>query len=168
MKHSFSYFLSFALFVSLFPLSTMGQAPSQDRLALEKAELTRPVLKGLDHGKKLGGRLPNGYRAVVSNSQRDEIYDVQKDYAHLIELLKLRIALLERERDQKVDALLTKEQVATIRKERGMLHSERQNQKAGTATSDAEPAAAPPATPPAAEQETAAPPVAEPTATAEE
>lgn len=96
-----------------------------DRLPLEKADRDRPTMKDLEHGKKIIGRLPNGYRSVVTNSQRDEIYRIQKDYADIVELLKLRIKLMERERDRKIDALLNEDQAAKIRKDLGVLESEK-------------------------------------------
>ncbi len=111
------------------PATNAADKPLPERLPLEKAELGRPTMKDLDHGKKLTGRLPNGYRNVVTSSQRDQIYAIQKEYTNLIELLKLRIKLMEMERDQKIDALLTKEQAAMIRKDLGVLESEKHLQR---------------------------------------
>jgi hypothetical protein len=103
--------------------------PTNERLQLEKTERDRPVTNGLKIEKKLTGRLPNGYRNVVNNKQRDDIYAIQKDYAESIELLKIRIELLEQERDKQVDAVLTSEQVQKIKQTNGVLESEKRLQK---------------------------------------
>jgi hypothetical protein len=104
---------------------TVTPPPKRERLQLEKTELERPVTKGLNIEKKLSSRLPNGYRNIVTDKQRNDIYAIQKDYAEIIELLKIRIILLERECDQQVDALLTSDQVPKIRQLNGILESEK-------------------------------------------
>ncbi|MDR3197033.1 MAG: hypothetical protein LBU34_04100 [Planctomycetaceae bacterium] len=103
--------------------------PANTRLQLEKAELGNPAMNGLKVEKKLTGRLPNGYRNIVTNKQRDDIYSIQKEYAELIELLKIRIELLEQEKAQQVDALLTSDQVQKIKEANGALESEKLLQK---------------------------------------
>ncbi|MDR0337193.1 MAG: hypothetical protein LBI18_08900 [Planctomycetaceae bacterium] len=103
--------------------------PANTRLQLEKAEQGTPVTNGLNINKKITGRLPNGYRNVVTNQQRDEMYSIQKEYFELIELLKIRIELLEQESAQQVDALLTPDQVQKIKDANGALESEKLSQK---------------------------------------
>ncbi|MDR2441403.1 MAG: hypothetical protein LBE12_18740 [Planctomycetaceae bacterium] len=114
------------------PKTPTLKTPTNERLQLEKTELERPVTKGLNIEKKLSGRLPTGYRNVVTKKQRDDIYAIQKNYAELIELLKIRIVLLEQECDQQVDALLTSDQVQKIRQMNGILESEKYWQKKET------------------------------------
>ncbi|MDR0705089.1 MAG: hypothetical protein LBF88_08880 [Planctomycetaceae bacterium] len=109
--------------------SDVAAKPVGTRLKLEKAEQERPVMNGLKNEKKLTGRLPNGYRNIVSNKQRDDIYSIQKEYNELIELLKLRIELLEQESAQQVDALLDADQVQKIKAANGALESEKLLQK---------------------------------------
>ncbi|MDR1268615.1 MAG: hypothetical protein LBK82_03730 [Planctomycetaceae bacterium] len=100
--------------------------PSNTRLQLEKAEQGSPAMNGLKVDKKITGRLPNGYRNIVSdNKQRDKMYSVQKEYIELIELLKIRIELLEWESALQVDALLTSDQVQKVKETNGALESER-------------------------------------------
>lgn len=94
------------------------------RLAVETLEKGAAVSKGLKVEKKLTTRLPNGYRTVVSTSQKEDIYALQKEYGELIELLKLRIALLESELHGKIDSLLDEDQKKTLR-EKGSLISEK-------------------------------------------
>ena len=117
MKH-----LSIAVvFLFLFSLS----ATAQDRIGVEQADKDRDVYKGLTVGKKFTGRLPNGYKEVVSNSQREEIYKIQKEYFETVELLKARIELLESERNLKIDGLLNGEQRTKLKTILGNLESEK-------------------------------------------
>ncbi|MGL4594531.1 MAG: hypothetical protein ACRCUY_07375 [Thermoguttaceae bacterium] len=102
---------------------------AEERLPIEKTAKDSPVMKNLQLDKKISGRLPDGYRVVITDSQRDEIYKIQIEYAEIIELLKLRIRLLEAERDQKVDDILTAEQAAKIRSTLGVLESEKKGQE---------------------------------------
>lgn len=104
-------------------------APATERFALEQADRDRPVMTDITITKKITGRLPSGYKAVITSTQRDEIYKVQKEYNELIELLKLRIELMEKERDHRVDALLDAEQVEKLRQTRGSLESEKEKKK---------------------------------------
>lgn len=100
-----------------------------NRLRAEHAELNSPVMQGLQIDKEFSGRLPNGYGKVVTDDQRQEIYEVQKDYADVIELLKLRLLLLEQERDEKIDGMLNADQVREIKSENGQLESDRHRAK---------------------------------------
>lgn len=106
-----------------------AELPAAGRLSTELQEMESPAMKGITLEKPVVGRLPNGYRNVVTNSQRDEIYKVQKEYNEIIERLKVRIQLLEVERDQKVDAFLTPEQADKIKKTLGSLESEKHEMK---------------------------------------
>lgn len=99
-------------------------AATGGRFDVEKGEKDAAVSKGLKVEKKISGRLPNGYKSVVSASQKEDIYQLQKDYFELIELLKVRIELLEKELDAKVDALLDDNQKKTLRNN-GQLRSEK-------------------------------------------
>ena len=103
---------------------------AQDRLAVEQADKERDVNKGLAVTKKFTGRLPNGYKDVVTNSQREEIYKIQKEYFETIELLKIRLEQLESERNLKIVGLLTDEQQAKLKTILKTLESERNTRKA--------------------------------------
>jgi hypothetical protein len=112
----------------LFAFSVTGQEAAKangERLQLEKAESNRPIQSELKIEKKITGRLPVGYKNVVKKSQIDEIHNIQREYAEIIERLKLRIELLEQECDKQVDALLEPEQVQKIREANGALESEK-------------------------------------------
>ncbi len=101
------------------------------RLSREQEDRDRPVMQDLTIEKKITGRLPNGYRNVVTSAQRDDIYKIQKEYNELIELLKIRIELLTKERDRRVDSLLSEEQIEKLRESRGVLESEKKSAKRG-------------------------------------
>ncbi|MDR1963758.1 MAG: hypothetical protein LBQ50_08260 [Planctomycetaceae bacterium] len=120
MKKTHLYGISLC-FLFLFAVTVTAQEtttpPVGERLQLEKAERERPATNGLKVEKKFSGRLPNGFKDVVSSKQRDDIYALQKDYAELIELLKIRIELLEEERDKQIEALLTSEQAQKIKQQ---------------------------------------------------
>lgn len=68
--------------------------------------------------KKFRGRLPAYFSSVVSEKQRRQIYEVQKEYFERIEALKAQLATLIQEQDEKIDAVLSEEQrqqVETLR-----------------------------------------------------
>lgn len=60
--------------------------------------------------KKARGRLPNYYRLVVDQKQREAIYTIQQEYAEKIATLKAQLNAMTKERNEKVAALLTPEQ----------------------------------------------------------
>jgi len=60
--------------------------------------------------KKFRGRLPNFYRLVVDQKQRQTIYKIQAEYAPKIADLKAQLDALTKQRDQRVAAVLTPQQ----------------------------------------------------------
>ena len=64
--------------------------------------------------KRFMRRLPNFYSQVVSNSQRNKIYDIQASYFEPIEMLTLRLERLKAERDAQIEAVLSADQKATV------------------------------------------------------
>ena len=64
--------------------------------------------------KKFRGRLPNHYRHVVDEKQRQEIYKIQEEYASRLAALKAQLAAMTKERDEKVVAVLTPEQLKKV------------------------------------------------------
>jgi len=51
---------------------------------------------------------------VVDDKQRQAIYDIQKEYHPRIAALKAQLEALIKERDEKIDAVLTPEQLQKI------------------------------------------------------
>ena len=127
MKH----FFAISFFVLVLPMVAFAQDEpfvtaigEGERFTIETKEKNTAASKGLKIEKKLTTRLPNGYRAVVSASQKEDIYSLQKEYGALIELLKLRIELLETELNTKIDSVLDDTQKKTLRAD-GSLVSEK-------------------------------------------
>ncbi|NLE37469.1 MAG: hypothetical protein GX621_05530 [Pirellulaceae bacterium] len=60
--------------------------------------------------RKIKGRLPSHYGKVVTEEQRRTIYELQALYAPHIEKLQAQIDALTRQRDARIEAVLTPEQ----------------------------------------------------------
>ena len=68
--------------------------------------------------KKPRGRLPAYFSTVVTSKQREEVYTVQAKYSKQLEDLEKQIAALRAEMLKEVDAVLTPEQLAEVKKKR--------------------------------------------------
>ncbi len=66
--------------------------------------------------KKARGRLPRYFAKVVTQQQREDIYEIQARFAARVEELQKQIDALIRQRDQEVEAVLSSEQLAEVRK----------------------------------------------------
>jgi len=62
------------------------------------------------------GVLPTFYGAVVSPDQRERIYVIQQSYAEQISKLEEQLAAIKAKRDKEVEAVLTPEQLAKVKK----------------------------------------------------
>ncbi|MFH1922876.1 MAG: hypothetical protein ABIP48_23680 [Planctomycetota bacterium] len=60
------------------------------------------------------GRLPPYYGEVVDDGQRKKIYAIQREYAPKIDALKAQLAALMADRNEKVEAVLTPEQLSKV------------------------------------------------------
>ena len=60
------------------------------------------------------GRLPNYYAQVVDQKQREEIYRIQGEYASKIAELRAKLDALTQERDEKVAAVLSTDQLKKV------------------------------------------------------
>jgi len=67
-----------------------------------------------EKAKEFRGRLPAYYGTVVDEKQRQAIYDIQKEYHARIAALKAQLEALIKQRDEKIDAVLTPEQLQKI------------------------------------------------------
>lgn len=63
-------------------------------------------------------RLPMCYAPVVDDQQREQIYAIQREYWPRIELLRRQLEALQAERDAKIEAVLTPEQLAEVQRAR--------------------------------------------------
>ncbi|MCL2005105.1 MAG: hypothetical protein FWG73_02975 [Planctomycetaceae bacterium] len=98
--------------------STPSEAVEQDRLNVETLERNRnsPATRGLRPARAFQRRLPSGYGPLVDTAQREEIYRIQAEYYELIALLELRAEMLKRERDTKIEGVLTPNQLDRVRR----------------------------------------------------
>ncbi len=82
------------------------------------------------------GRLPNYYRTVVDEKQRQAIYKIQEEYAARLAALRDQLAALSKELDEKVTAVLTPEQAKKIQDLAAEAKTKREKKKSETKTSD--------------------------------
>jgi len=75
-----------------------------------KDQASGEAFRSMKITKKFVRRLPNFYIQVVSDVQKDTIYDIQAAYFAPIEMLTLRLERLKTERDAQIEAVLTSEQ----------------------------------------------------------
>ncbi|HUT14160.1 MAG TPA: hypothetical protein VMY42_26985 [Thermoguttaceae bacterium] len=101
------------------------------RLALgqDGAADTEPAV---EKTKEFHGRLPNYYPSVVDEKQREAIYKIQEEYAARIDALEAQLAALTKERNEKVAAVLTPEQLKEVQRLAAKAKTERDAKKAAT------------------------------------
>lgn len=83
---------------------------AEDKDSAEKAAQEKERVKP----KKGIHRLPPHYGGVVDDEQRAKIYKIQDEYQPKIEALEAQLKNLRKERDGKIEALLTPEQKQKI------------------------------------------------------
>ena len=86
--------------------------------------------------KEFRGRLPVYYNRVVDKEQRDKIYAIQREFAPKIDALKAQLEALMTDRDKKVEAVLTPEQLKTVEKLMGAAKAKRDQAKAANGSSE--------------------------------
>jgi len=97
--------------------------------------------KGEAAGRRArAGQLPPYYREVVSEEQRQKIYAIQAEYNSQIAELEAKVAQLRKERDAKIEAVLTPEQKKQIEDLRAAAKTKRQPRRQAKGNA---PAAAP-------------------------
>ena len=107
------------------------------------AEGKEPMKKMFSKARERG-RLPNHYSRVVTEEQRQNIFDIQEEYKAKIDPLEAQIKALTKERDDKVAAVLTPEQRKKV--EEAQTQARQKNPVAKSAeTPPADPATPPPA-----------------------
>lgn len=86
--------------------------------------------------KTFRGRLPNYYSKVVDDKQRQQIYDVQLQYVSKIDALKAQLDAMIEERDKKVVAVLTPEQLQEVERLTAEAKAKRETVKKTAASSE--------------------------------
>ena len=97
----------------LLACSVLLASPALGQRAKTGDSATKPAA-----AKKASGRLPTYFAAVVSQKQREAIYEVQADYAAQLEELQAQVDALIADRDREVEAVLSAEQLAEVTKKR--------------------------------------------------
>jgi hypothetical protein len=102
------------MFNRKFPRLVLGMALCTALCAL-LAEAPRAVAADRPVVKKVRtGRLPKYYKDVVSQKQRDKIYEIQGEYKPKIDVLKAQLDALNKEMNEKIASVLTAEQKKKI------------------------------------------------------
>ena len=123
------FVFSFAVAIAQESEGTSTPPSNTDRLAIEikdkedkEKDRENFVYRGLKLEQKFQRRLPNGFGPLVTQAQRDQIYKLQEEYFETLALLELRVELLKKERDAKIDAVLTPDQQQRLNRPiRGLL-----------------------------------------------
>jgi Spy/CpxP family protein refolding chaperone len=98
-----------ALVLSMAALGMMAcSAEAADSKAKSSAEAAKT--------KKLSGRLPQYYSAVVTEEQRQKIYAIQAEFGPKLTQIRAQLTKLQKEQEEKIEALLTPEQAAKLAK----------------------------------------------------
>lgn len=113
----------------LFPLLTVAASRSDDaapaavpgdRTVAQAAPAepgARPGTPARPARREARGRLPNYYRqAGVTDAQREQIYAIQAKYQEQIEAIEQQLREVVEKRDKEVQAVLTPEQLATVKR----------------------------------------------------
>ena len=99
--------------------STSPAAPAtaqEERLTIETRDKETPAMRGLKLERPFRRAVPQGYGPVVDTTQREQIYKIQEEYFEAIALLELRVELLKKERDAKIEGVLTPTQLERLRR----------------------------------------------------
>ena len=131
-----TFALSFAVAIAQEAVQENGDTPQppatsavqEERLTVENNDKETPAMKGLKPERAFQRRVPSGYGTLVSAVQREQIYKIQADYYELIALLELRLELLKKERDAKIEGVLTPAQLEQIQRPVRRTVLSRQNQ----------------------------------------
>jgi hypothetical protein len=110
----FSIITFFVLSLTVAIVAQETGTVDDERLVIETKDKDGPATKGLKLEKEYKPRLPNGFAPIVDAAQKETIYKIQTEYNTLIALLELRIDLLKKERDTKIDTVLTPTQLEKI------------------------------------------------------
>jgi Spy/CpxP family protein refolding chaperone len=117
---------------ALLAIALAGQRePASGQNAEPEAAQKQPVT-----AKKFRGRLPNYFGQVVDEKQREEIYKIQAEFAPKIKDLRAQLAMLIKERNQKVDGVLTPQQRQKVEQLRAAAKAKRQEKTAPKAATE--------------------------------
>jgi hypothetical protein len=108
---------------------TLGSVtPAQHPIPQRRGWTSQPA-RGAIPPKKLKGRLPRHYGKVVTEQQRQKIYEIQTAYEPYLERLELQLDKLTRQRDARIEAVLTPAQLQQIAKWEAAAKAKREKKK---------------------------------------
>lgn len=120
MKHAtlLSVLFLFPILLHLDTAQAQTASAAKNRLEVETKALQNeaPANEGILEDATVRTRLPNYYRNVVTEEQREQIYEIQRQYNPLLNYLRKRVELLQAELDEKTNAVLDTDQRAKIEK----------------------------------------------------
>ncbi len=127
---------SFALFLIPLLLTGLTCTPAS-ACSLQPASPTAQDAPQKPPRKKSRGRLPMYFSKVVTQQQREDIYEIQARFAAKIDELQTQIDKLIQERDQEVESVLSTEQLAEVKKLRDDAKKRRMARRNKSKTDDA-------------------------------
>jgi len=98
------------------PSTPPAPAAQEERLTIETKDKETPAMRGLKPEKTFRRAVPSGYGPIVDAAQREQIYKIMEDYFEVIALLELRLELLKKERDTRIEGVLTPTQLERLRR----------------------------------------------------
>ncbi len=111
---------------------------AQPVLSAEDKAPAKTTTKKKERAKAKKGRhrLPHYFKDVVGDEQREKIYNIQDEYRPKIAALRAELKALVKERDEKIEAVLTPEQKRQIDEARAEAKAKRKAKKAETKKPD--------------------------------
>ena len=122
------------LLTALWTASAIAQETPQPGAA-EQSPAAAAATTDANAAKKPKGRLPAYYGKVVTDKQREQIYEIQAKFTEQIVKLQEQLAALSTKRDAEIAQVLTEEQRAEIAR----LKSERKSRSTNGSADDAAP-----------------------------
>ncbi|PHR86646.1 MAG: hypothetical protein COA78_37785 [Blastopirellula sp.] len=89
---------------------------SVDAQAADEAKPAAEAKPAVKKRAQARGRLPNYYAKIVTEEQRKKIYGIQKQYAKQLAELQAQLAKIKADRDGEVEAVLSVDQLAKVKK----------------------------------------------------
>jgi hypothetical protein len=114
-------------------IASLAAAPvGHNALSAQPRRADKPLPNALPPKRQTAfhPRLPAYYNRVVSEKQRQAIYQIQREYHPRIEALKAQLAALTADRDHKIAAVLTPEQLRLVERYRAGAKARRAGQQA--------------------------------------
>lgn len=130
-----SFVVSTVVLLSAVSLSLAQQDPSKPA---SKSDAKAADGKTTKPRAKPRGRLPAYYSKVVDGQQREKIYSIQQQHEPKIAALKAELKAAQDKLNAEVEAVLTPEQQATVKKLTEEAKAKRKNSAGATASTDAD------------------------------